>query len=580
MSRYKKAMPLILIIASFFIGAFAGISCGDGDDTDIPGDNPTRETDDDDAVTTIACTYHSECGQSGQVCDTGAGRCVECLTNAHCSPGYYCDATHCKEAAECTESGKCDNSVCDTGGDYCVECLVDGDCGENEICRDNTCLNVVPCQSSAECENGVCNTALAICVQCLEDIDCGDGNKCINNYCEPQIACEKDDDCKDSNMVCDVNAALCVVCLSDGNCPDSHFCASDKWCRPDICEQGSSRCDGDNVAVCNANGSAESILSCPDGEACVDGACPGGNPATDDDDDNDTACTPICSARNCGQYGCCGDDGCGGSCGECPDGTICEEGYCLTPRDNCQSDADCTDPLKPSCSWKDTRCYPESHCMIVGCGQNYCNPATGFCEQGKVEEWGTCVQDGDCKGDMVCNIDKHQCRMPCGKDSDCGEGRFCDMEVYYCDDISCTSNEDCTDPAAPICNVYSGKCEPDTPKCLSDEDCKAELTPRCNTEMGRCVQCFTDDECEKENEICDERGLCSFGMDDDDAADDDDTDDDDSTTGPPCEADDGTCEPACPEGQICCEFICYTETAGDDDDIVWDDDDDTGGGTP
>jgi thiol-disulfide isomerase/thioredoxin len=36
-------------------------------------------------------------------------------------------------------------------------------------------------------------------------------------------------------------------------------------------------------------------------------------------------CTPACEGKNCG------DDGCGGNCGECLEGSICIEGLCCTP---------------------------------------------------------------------------------------------------------------------------------------------------------------------------------------------------------------------------------------------------------
>ena len=47
------------------------------------------------------------------------------------------------------------------------------------------------------------------------------------------------------------------------------------------------------------------------------------------------------------------------------------------------------------------------------------------------------------------------------------------------------------------------------------------------------------------------------------------------------ETDDGTCDPKCPSGQICCEFVCYTESGGGDSGIVIDGGggNDAGGGT-
>ncbi|GAB4304166.1 MAG: hypothetical protein Kow0090_19720 [Myxococcota bacterium] len=560
-----------LFFIPFFFGALFGGACGGDDKPDVPGEN-RGSPDSGDDVTSLTCSYHSECGQAGMVCDIGAKICVQCLTTAHCSPGYICHQTRCETATECSSTGKCSNGVCNTATGFCVECLDNADCSATEICEQTTCLKVVECQSSAECEKGVCDAARSICVQCLEDVDCGEGGKCVGNYCEPFIKCSSDEECAESRMVCSAAVGACVVCLSDANCPDSHYCASDNRCAPDVCRQGETRCVGANVAICNANGSGETVAQCPGGSACADGACPGGMPIGDDDDGEPT-CEPICSSRNCGQYGCCGDDGCGGTCGDCPEGTVCEKGYCLTIPENCTSNEMCTDPDKPKCSTKDGRCYPSSHCMIVGCGQMYCNPATGFCEAGKVEEWGTCVQDSDCKKGLKCYLTTHQCRQPCAGDAECGEGRYCETSIFFCDDTLCSSDGDCKDPKKPVCNIYTGKCEPFIPQCSKNEDCKAELTPLCNLETRKCVQCFTDADCTKENEVCNERGLCSYSYDaggDDDDADAGDDDDDGGTVGPPCSVDDGTCDPKCPAGQICCEYICYTQSSTGDGGIVFD----------
>ena len=62
-----------------------------------------------------------------------------------------------------------------------------------------------------------------------------------------------------------------------------------------------------NGRECGDDGCGGSCGECW-GEACIDGICGG--------------CQPQCSARECG------DDGCGGSCGTCPEGGICQQGDC------------------------------------------------------------------------------------------------------------------------------------------------------------------------------------------------------------------------------------------------------------
>ena len=53
---------------------------------------------------------------------------------------------------------------------------------------------------------------------------------------------------------------------------------------------------------------------------------------TDDTDATDAtdSCTPVCEGKVCG------DDGCGGVCGDCTDGLTCVEGACaLAVGDSC-----------------------------------------------------------------------------------------------------------------------------------------------------------------------------------------------------------------------------------------------------
>ena len=86
------------------------------------------------------------------------------------------------------------------------------------------------------------------------------------------------------------------------------------------------------VAICDSQGKCDrgewgDGSPCDDGDACTsEETCTGG------------VCTPGCSPGQCG------DDGCGGSCGGCPDGQTCTEGACV---DDGSSDIACpwTGPL-------------------------------------------------------------------------------------------------------------------------------------------------------------------------------------------------------------------------------------------
>ncbi len=72
------------------------------------------------------------------------------------------------------------------------------------------------------------------------------------------------------------------------------------------CDDQDLRCQGDNVVeICNGD-SWVMAFECDPGDVCVDGGCQG--------------CEPQCGDRDCGE------DGCGGDCGDC-DGE-CVEGHC------------------------------------------------------------------------------------------------------------------------------------------------------------------------------------------------------------------------------------------------------------
>ncbi len=76
-----------------------------------------------------------------------------------------------------------------------------------------------------------------------------------------------------------------------------------------LCEAGLTRCWSNHaVQTCNSNGTGFCVETCPEGSACVDGAC----------------CIPSCEGRACGS------DGCFGSCGQCAGSEVCSEGACTS----------------------------------------------------------------------------------------------------------------------------------------------------------------------------------------------------------------------------------------------------------
>lgn len=79
-----------------------------------------------------------------------------------------------------------------------------------------------------------------------------------------------------------------------------------------------------------------------------------------------TPCTPNCAGKQCG------DDGCGGICGDCPASSIhfiCDNGQCIScPSGVCSAGENCPEDATGCPSSYDTKCY-EPTC-INGCGKS------------------------------------------------------------------------------------------------------------------------------------------------------------------------------------------------------------------
>ena len=185
-----------------------------------------------------------------------------------------------------------------------------------------------------------------LCEPCKKTADCGPPLVCIGNLCVPKnqpAACADLLDIPEEVDYPDLQPhdvqgvqedAQEVAGLDETEEADS--CAS---CEDDVSPPG-------DEGICP---------ECPAGWACVQGGC---------------RCVPSCSGKECG------DDGCGGSCGQCGEGKpFCKEGACV----ECLTDEDCDDQ-KP-------------------CTKDHCLPAgdCGHVAEPKTEQCGNDLDD-DCDG--------------------------------------------------------------------------------------------------------------------------------------------------------------------------------------
>ncbi len=102
--------------------------------------------------------------------------------------------------------------------------------------------------------------------------------------------------------------------------------------------------------------------------------------------DDVPSCVPDCSIHFCG------DDGCGGSCGPCPDNSSCEGGSCACLWEYCQESAGpegggCCDEGQ-ICDEAGFCCSP--NCIDKECGNDGCGGTCGYCPPGHDCDDGGC----------------------------------------------------------------------------------------------------------------------------------------------------------------------------------------------
>lgn len=272
-----------------------------------------------------------------------------------------------------------------------------------------------------------------------------EGGRCVEIPCQPQ--CEADQECGDDGC-----GGSC------GECADGWIC-EEGFCTPPEAMCGDGTCDpGEDCTRCNDD------CACGEGEACEAGEC---------------VCVPDCTDRLCG------DDGCGGSCGDCDGDFVCEEGACVPPPPEC-GDMVCDE--RESCVECPIDC---GFC----CGNGACAP-----EQG--ENCATCPGDCECAEGDVCDFELRACAAPCRPMCDglqcgpdgcggscggcadgqaCGAAGVCAPEPAMCGDNVCDADEDCA------------TCAADCGDCCGDDVCGAG---------ENCVTCEADCAC-GDGDLCD-----------------------------------------------------------------------------
>jgi len=355
-------------------------ACTDTGCVNTPNAAPCNDYD---ACTTNDSCLQGYCEGGGSVdCDDGnactADSCHASQGCQHeavsCDDGNVCTADECNPASGCVtlnSFGPCDDGKPCTSDDSCD----DGACvGQWIKCEDGD-----PCTVGEKCVDGACNGGL--------QLNCDDGNPCTTDSCSPSgcshapasgAACAVADEC--SVGVCVAGACeaqpitaedlgnscggVPVVGVCDGHtlhkCVDGEEVVADCLFYGRVCGWNEDGMDGYGEFDCVTQDDPP-CAGIPDSGVCTGTVLQWcdtdtGETVTEDCADfgegcgwtgsyycchKTGSCVPLCNGKQCG------DDGCGGSCGDCADTELCSEnGLCLTCKPNSPeacSDGSCDD---------------------------------------------------------------------------------------------------------------------------------------------------------------------------------------------------------------------------------------------
>lgn len=187
----------------------------------------------------VKCETDVDCEESpkGAFCDTGSGRCVECvISNDLCLLGTYCDAATSTCVAGCTDDGDCaPGTQCEVVSHACVACSFDAQCLPGTVCVANTC--VPGCSPAQPCQAGF---------SCC-------GTTCLNLSADP-------DNCGMCLYQCQSAFHRAPLCMNE-------------QCVSGPCDAGWGDCNGQAIDGCEHNVLQDGACLCAPGsqEPCYDG---------------------------------------------------------------------------------------------------------------------------------------------------------------------------------------------------------------------------------------------------------------------------------------------------------------------
>lgn len=410
---------------------------------------------------------------NGKACD-GAGACVACTNNTHCTAPDTCGADHTCSCVPttCAALGK----TCGSPGNGCGANLSCGgekngsetykDCGGDPAACATRCAQGQTCSVNGDCASGFCADGVCCdracggtCEACTaalkgsgSDGTCGfitagqdPGNECT---ADSPASCGKDGTCNgagacrlyDASTVCAgascsgasftpegkcngtgvCGAAVVAPCAGGFACSNASTCGTTCSTPTTGCAAGR-YCAGVSCAPLKSQGAAcGNGYECQGGN-CVDGVC------------CDTACDGLCEACTAVGKG----SGADGTCGPAKAGT--------DPR------AQCTDDGAASCK-RDGMCDGARACRnyAVGteCAAETCT-GTSHTSAGTCSGPGACTipQTTICANGFGCDVNGEECATSCTAPYEgCSDGTYCagaTCELKKANGESCTNGYEC-----------------------------------------------------------------------------------------------------------------------------------------
>ena len=287
-----------------------------------------------------------------------------------------------------------------------------------------------------------------------------------------------------------------IGCDSDGNEVLGQECADGTTCSQGVCIPGTTPGPDttDSSGSDTAADSGSEDTGPPDTNNGEDTTSPD---TADDSSGSDASCTPQCDEKLCG------DDGCGGTCGDCAAGQTCDtDGQCVcTPnaattcsegdvywQDSCGNTGALNTPCEFGCTdGTCDGCTP--NCENKECGDNGCGGTCGTCQvDGQVCDGGGCV----CVGNVAttCSEGDVYWQDSCGNtgalstacEFGCTDGT-CDTCTPNCENKACGDNG---------CGGTCGTCTGAQDLCVGDQcvcqpDCAGDCGPDgCGGSCGTC----------------------------------------------------------------------------------------------